>query len=179
MTAIMFSPRIGPVSVDCWITETHISTIGITEIPVESGARITDHAYVEPKRLSIDFGNEQAALTYMTLVKFQESRIPFTIVSGLSVYNNMLIRSINAQRDPEMARVFRGTVELQEIIIVNTAAAPASSSAGGGGNKAATPTKETTTGDAVKDKASGTVTRGDQPNTPVIGYKHLMPEVTT
>lgn len=173
MTAILFSPRIGPIQIDCWITEKHSSSIGITEIPVESGAKITDHSYVEPKKLDIDFANEQAAISYQALVRFQESRSPFTIVSGLTVYTNMLIREIGAERDAETHGILKGTASLQEIIIVHSASAPATDKGGGqpGGKlstKAAAPTKTNTIGQATSDRASGTVTRGDQPSTTTV-----------
>ncbi|WP_237616618.1 phage baseplate protein, partial [Pseudomonas monteilii] len=86
MVAIVaFSTAIGPVPIDCVLTERHTSELDITEIAIETGSKITDHAIVVPKRLSLDVANADGASSYNSLVAFQESRVPFTIVSGLSV----------------------------------------------------------------------------------------------
>src|SRR5690606_6989980 len=82
---ILFSGAIGPVPVSVILKEDHKSSLGITENPIETGAKVTDHSYVEPKRLSLDFADENAAATYNALVRFQESRVPFVAVSGLYV----------------------------------------------------------------------------------------------
>jgi hypothetical protein len=164
MTAIFFSPKIGPIAIDCWISERHSSTIGITEIAVESGAKITDHAYVQPKKLDVDFGSKTAAVTYQALMRFQKERKPFTVVSGLNVYTNMLIRDISAQRNAEYSQVLSGSVSLQEIIIVKT---------GTTADKAAPKAKD----DDTKDKTDGTVTRGDQPSTEAPGGGSVLHEI--
>jgi len=46
--------RIGIVSIDAAITETHTSAGTLTEHPIESGASITDHFNVNPRRLDLD-----------------------------------------------------------------------------------------------------------------------------
>lgn len=158
MSAILFSRAIGPVPVDVIVREVHVSTLGITENPIETGARVTDHAYVEPFRYMLEFADANAAVTYNMLVRFQQTRVPFTIVSGLMVYKNMLIQQITAERDQQFSTVLSGRCELQEAILVSTASVK--------GSKAAT--KDATKGDDATDKrASGTVTRGDQPTTDV------------
>ena len=70
MSTILFSSRIGPVSIECIIREKHSSALGITELPIETGAKITDHSYVEPKRLELDFADSGAADTWNALVRF-------------------------------------------------------------------------------------------------------------
>lgn len=175
---ILFSGAIGPIPVSVVMTERHTSSLGITENPIESGAKITDHAYIEPKRLTLEFADANAAATYSTLVRFQESRVPFTCVSGLFVYQNMLIKSLDAHRDADTSRILDGKVELQEVLIVSTAYTSTegdsnssnSSNSGkskkgepGGkkSTKSARPTKERATDSVTKDKASGTTMRGD------------------
>ncbi|QIG73259.1 hypothetical protein EVC02_038 [Rhizobium phage RHph_N17] len=171
MTAIIFSNTIGPVPISVVIAEDHESTIGITEQPVETGAKITDHAYVEPKKLSLEFADDNAVATYNALVRFQESRVPFTLISGLYVYNNMLIRAINVTRDVTFSRVLSGRVDLQEVIIVSTAYVStegeqndAQSSGKAGGKKSsqsARPTTERAGDTKTGDRAAGTTMRGD------------------
>lgn len=168
MVAIAFSRAIGPVPIQCVIREKPLTELEITEIPVEFGAAITDHAYPLPKRVTLDIADNGGAATFNALVRFQESRVPFTLVTGLSVFRNMLIKRIEPDRDKDFSTTFRATVDLQEIIIVETARAADEGQEGGkpGGTKstkAATPTKGRAGDAATGDRASGPVQRGDAP----------------
>lgn len=166
---IAFSTAIGPVSIDCVLLERHTSELDITEIPIETGAKITDHAVVMPKKLGLDIANANAAASYNALVAFQESRVPFTLVSGLSVYNNMLIKGIYPDRDEQFSTVLKARVELQEVIIVGTsyAADPDGDNSERGkqggtkSTKSAAPSSNTAKDGVTADRASGTVQRGD------------------
>lgn len=172
MVAIAFSRAIGPVPIQCVIREKPISELEITEIPVEFGAAITDHAYPLPKKVTLEIADNGGAATFNALVRFQESRQPFTLVTGLSVFQNMLIKRIEPDRDKDFSTTFRGTVDLQEVIIVDTARAAGDGPEGGkpGGEKstkAASPTKGRAGDAATADRASGPAQRGDAPATSV------------
>lgn len=170
MTAIAFSTVIGPVAISCVVSEQHTSDIEISENPIETGAKITDHAYILPKKVMLDIANDNAAGSYDALKTFQESRVPFTLVTGLSVYTNMLVRSIEATRDKDFSTVLRAKVQLQEVILVETAYVPAedgssSSFTNPNGSKAPSPAKA---GDAATaDRVTGTVQSGDASATTV------------
>lgn len=171
MPAILFNRLIGPVPVSVVMREVHETSLGITELPIETGAKITDHAYVEPKRLDLEIADADAVATYNALVRFQETRIPFTFVSGLFVYPNMLIRGLRVERDANSSRVLSGRVELQEAIIVSTAyvaeegdSTDAQSKGKPGGKnstQSARPTSGRASDAATKDRAAGTTMRGD------------------
>jgi hypothetical protein len=174
MSTILFSSRIGPIPVSVIISEDHCASIGITEIPIETGAKVSDHSYVEPKKLDLEFGDENGTATYEALVRFQESRTPFVMMTGFKMYSNMLIKELKVKRDEDYSRVLKGTASLQEVIIVMTSSSQSSSggqAATKGGNPgganstmSAPPTKTTTFGAGVPDRASGLITRGDQAN---------------
>ena len=177
MSAIAFSPTIGPVFIDCVISERPESMLEITEIPVESGARITDHAVVAPKRVTLDIANHNAAESFRALVEFQERREPFTLVTGLSVFNSMLIKSISTERDASFSTVLRAKIELQEIVIVETAYDHNASSGGAGKSKtrSATPTAGKASNPATSDKAAQTVNNGDTGgNTPTAKNRSIL-----
>lgn len=159
---IMFSSTIGPVPVDVRLKERHSSKVGVTKIAIETGAKITDHAHVEPKECEIEFAAANAAEVWNSLVQFQESRVPFIAVSGLYVYENMLITSLEAERDKKTSRVLKGTATLQEVILVETQASASGDSKGGDKNKSKDVSKDKAASGS-KDKASGTVGRGDSP----------------
>ena len=170
MSAIAFSRSIGPVAIACVLRERPTSELQITEIPIENGARITDHAVIAPKRLTLELANHDVAESFRALVAFQESRVPFTIISGLSVFTNMLIKSINPERDETHCQILRATIELQEAIIVETAYDPNATGGGAGGRSGSRSAGKTTaatpsaakSGDArTADKAAGPVNRGD------------------
>lgn len=170
MSVIAFSSAIGPVAIDCVVSERHSSELDITEIPIETGAKITDHAIVMPKRITLDVADYGAAATYAALVAFQESRVPFSLVTGLTIYNSMLIKRIDADRDAGSSRILRCRCDLQEVIIVSTsyAASPDGESTGERGKAAGTkstraaPPSSERAGDAVTgDRSTGTVQRGD------------------
>jgi hypothetical protein len=167
MTVIAFSKAVGPVQLDVFVSEKHESALEITLNPVEFGADITDHAYSQPKKVMLDVADSSAALTYQALVRFQESRIPFTLVTGLDIYRNMLIARLEADRDREFSNVLRCKVDLQEVIIVSSAHVV------GRGETSLSPEKA---GDgATADRVAGTVQRGDikgpASNTPAGGAR--------
>lgn len=168
---IAFSALQFPVQIAAILTERHNSRLAITENPVEGGAVITDHAYTEPKRVSLEMVGENAAITYNALLLFQKSRVPFVLVTGLSVYPNMLIENIDADRDPRTAYVLHAWIDCREVQIVSSGVAPVDVStigyvpqgAPGGANsfRQSGLTPELA-GDAVTaDRASGTVQIGD------------------
>lgn len=129
MMGILLSRSIGGIPVDVVISEEHTATMEIAQHPVESGAKISDHAWREPYtvRLESVVDSPRAVASYQALLTLQEKAEPFTLVTGLKIYSNMLIKEITATRDREFARVLRFSAELQEVIIVSTDASGANS----------------------------------------------------
>lgn len=142
MTCILVSRSIGGVFVDVVISEEHESEMEIAEHPVEKGAKISDHAWRLPYRVTLEsaIAGERAVASFQQLLDVQSTAEPFSLVTGLKVYQNMLIKRLTATRDRENARVLKFEAELQEVVIVNT------ESSGGGSSS--------------DDKAQGTTKRG-------------------
>lgn len=171
MSVIAFSSAVGPVPLDVILSERHGSSIEITGNPIETGAEVNDHAYVKPKELTLEVADRSAAASHAALVSLQEAREPFTIVSGLRVYTNMLIQSIDADRDKDTSRILRARVSCREVIIVSTSSATSPTGASqdrsraapgsSGARRAATPSRDLSSGSAAADRASGTLQRGD------------------
>lgn len=169
MSAIAFNRLIGPVPLDVVVSEGHQSSIGITSNPIETGAKVNDHAYIEPNKLTLDVADGNAVATWQALKALQRSRVPFTIVTGFDVYTNMLIKELNADRDKVFSSTLRSRIELQEVIIVDTAYTTADGDdlsnkqkqPGQSKNTSGAKAKDATT----KDRVSGTVGRGDNPTT--------------
>lgn len=126
MSLFALSRTIGPIPVDVIVREQHESDITITTNPVEFGAAVSDHAYVEPKKLMLDavmasrVGPAAVGAAYQSLLRLQELREPFDVITGLTLYRNMLIERLTVNRDSRMATVLYFTAELREVIIVDT-----------------------------------------------------------
>lgn len=178
-------PRsLGPVPLDVVAREYHESRLSITTNPVEAGADITDHAYLEPKRLTIEpviggwgdgvtngFGSTRPAAAFEMILALQETREPFDVVTGLTLYQNMLIDSVVVDRVPENSRVLWFVVDLAEVIIVDTETTPASADGGDAsrGSRQSGVGKDRLASGATTDRASPTVDRGNTatPTVPV------------
>jgi hypothetical protein len=174
MTVIAFSRAIGPVPINCVLSEQHTAEVEITGNPIETGAEVNDHAYVKPKQVVLEVADRNAALVYNALLRFQESRVPFFLVTGLTVYKDMLIQAMDATRDKTHSTVLRATVTCRQVIIVSTGSAPAEGGAQPSGNPggdnsrgAARPSAEAATDQAAADRAASTVQSGDNPTTTV------------
>ena len=174
MTIIAFSRTIGPIPINCVLSEQHTAEVEITGNPIETGAEVNDHAYIKPKQVVLEIADRNAALVYNALVRFQESRVPFYLVTGLSVYNDMLIQAIDATRDKTNSTILRATVTCKQVIIVSTGSAPSeggsqpSGSPGGANSRgAARPSAERASNPTTATRAASTVQAGDNPTTAV------------
>ena len=163
---------IGGIEIDAVLSENHDSSLGITRNPVERGADITDHAYLMPKSCTLNAaiseypfrgrgtinaepGGGRVQAAWEQLVELQESRKPFDIVTGFSLYENMLIERLSATRDDKTNNVLNFTADLVEVRLVTTSY----SSEQIPSLKARD--KSTLGDEGTKDRASPTEGRGD------------------
>jgi len=128
--------NIGGYFFDAFLKVDHNSSLRITDHPVEEGANITDHAYVEPKTLTMEIGMSDACISFINgqftekytrsvsafdvLVNLQEQRIPLKVHTRLKTYENMLIETITVPDDYMTQYGLRATVGLRQIIVVKT-----------------------------------------------------------
>lgn len=174
MTVIAFSRAIGPIPLSCILSERHQSDVEITGNPIETGAEVNDHAYVKPKQVVLEVADRNAALMFNALMRFQESRVPFYLVTGLTIYKDMLIKSIDATRDKDYSTILSATVTCQQVIIVSTGSAPSEGgsqpSGSPGGTKstgAGRPSAQAANNPTTADRAASTVQAGDNPTSSV------------
>jgi len=141
------SPKmIGDIRVPVTIEEAYQDDLQITEHPVEKGAEISDHAFKRQPEVVIKCGwsnSEIKALTdtlqaifeggslptadyistvYSQLLALQEKRTPFTVVTSLRTYDNMLFRSLAVIRDQKTGAAMSVTATLKQVRIVSTKA---------------------------------------------------------
>jgi hypothetical protein len=121
----------GTLNIDCSIEEQGVDTLTITEHPVEIGATISDHAYINPARLTLRAGwSNSSSLAggdenyvvdvYNFLLQMQASRDLLSVVTGKRSYSNMLIESLSQTTDEETETTLMVTITLREVIIVST-----------------------------------------------------------
>lgn len=130
-------PQLGGLQADCWVSEEHGRELEITENTIEFGAPITDHAFVKPRELIIEFGVTNTPLTENLffgasgtnrierareiLFKLQDDKT-FLDVQTLTGgrYENLLIRSVNWRTDSKNPQSVTYALKLQEVKISQT-----------------------------------------------------------
>lgn len=129
---------VGPASYvfDCVVTAQHDQQLTRTEHPVQTGASISDHAYIVPARLILDIGMSDAMASYyspstwtgapsksvscyQTMVAMQYSRVPLLITTRLKTYNNMVIESIAPREDSKTFAGLRMSITFGQIFIAD------------------------------------------------------------
>ncbi len=137
-----FSLRtIGSIKADVTFEERHEDSLTITDHPVEQGASITDHAYLNPVTVEIKVGfKPQTGLlaaasslfssggvpylnqVYQNVLALQKNRVLNVIMTGKRLYTNMLIERVSCVTDRDTENVLRLTISCRQVIIVQTQA---------------------------------------------------------
>lgn len=139
--------KIGLVTLDASVEESHEKQVEMTMHPVEEGADITDHLRRLPESVRIHgvISNYPvleflpAALLYPSPVESDNTRIGdraqradkefrrvmdtgelITVVTTLREYKNMVLMSYGATRDSKTGAVLDFNIELREILLVNS-----------------------------------------------------------
>ena len=121
--------RIGEIEVQVVLNETTTDTLTITKQPVQQGASISDHAFMEPtvfncvirfRENNIFSGSFSSTLskTYQDLLTLQKERIPFNITTPKRIYSNMLINTLGCTTDKTTENVLAINLSCQEVIRV-------------------------------------------------------------
>lgn len=138
-------------------TETE-EQLTITSHPVQSGANISDHAYREPTRITMEivmsdvmacrqpgqFNSffDKSVSAYRRLLDLQRSRIPVSVTTRLGTYKNMLIESVSAPDDVNTRDGLRCSVSMREVLVAKVGVTKVSARAwttGTGTNKGEVP----------------------------------------
>jgi hypothetical protein len=147
MAEVLFSTRspktIGTVTIDAFITESHSRNASVTDYPLEDGSTISDHYNIAPDELSIsgvigpvsiydenDPGN-RVLDSYEALRKIVDDKLPITIVSGLRVYENMMITSFECPREAADGQGLVFNMTARQISIVQSQTVVSKSILGG------------------------------------------------
>ena len=120
---------------DAILNSSHESTLTVTKHPVQNGSNVSDHAILNPPRLSLSVavsdamaqygpaykgaGGTKSVKAYQTLRDLQAQRIPLKVWTKLQTYENMVITSVTADDDYTTAYALRANIELEQILVVN------------------------------------------------------------
>lgn len=139
---------IGGITIDATIEETLTDTLQVTEHPVEEGAQITDHSYVQMPGLVMRCGWSNASANsllslqssspfdggrvtvgdyvssvYSQLVALLQSGTVFDVVTSIRMYTSMLITSLALTRDAKTSQALMVTATMRQVRIVSTSSA--------------------------------------------------------
>lgn len=133
------SRSIGTLMPHVTVREVGKDEMVITEHPVETGAPISDHAFLRNAEVEMTVGwsDSTAAQSgycrevYAELLELQRSRQPFDVFTGKRAYTSMLLSGITQETNPATENVLMVQARLREIKIVSTqtTSAPASAQA--------------------------------------------------
>ena len=114
----------------------HEQRIEKTVHPVQTGASISDHAYIIPARLVLDVGMSDAidayyspstwsgsmsksVSAYLTMLALQFSRIPLSISTRLRTYTSMIIVSLAPRDTYKTITGLRMRIEFEQIFVAD------------------------------------------------------------
>jgi hypothetical protein len=129
---------------DAVIRASHRRTVRKTQHPVISGANISDHAYNEPAKLTLEIGMSDAMASFASsgawvgwstksvsawqiLKGLQTSRALVMVQTRLDTYDNMLIEDCFTLDENKTLHGLRATIIFGEIITAGVLSVPASS----------------------------------------------------
>lgn len=118
---------------DAELQTTHTYTLTITSSPVQLGSTVEDHAYMQPKTLSMNIGMSDVAKSivpgqfadgssrskqaWKVLQELQAMRVPIQVYTRLATYKNMLIQNLTTQDDYTTHTGLKATVDFQELLV--------------------------------------------------------------
>ncbi len=128
---------------DAVIRESHHSELEVTDNPLETGVVVSDHAFMRPDRLEVeamvgdvwlhaldengqpvkDTWQSEAGRSvsaFALIQELQRTAVPFNIQTGLRLYQNMVVVSLDADQDASTASALLFRAQLREIIRATT-----------------------------------------------------------
>lgn len=115
----------------------HSQPLTITQNPIQTGANITDHAFLRPARVTMGIGmsdvmdsyapgmwvgnSSKSVSAFQVLDSLRAARIPLTVTTRLKTYTNMLIEDIRVDDSIKTLYGLSAVVEFQQIFVANVA----------------------------------------------------------
>ena len=122
--------KVGTVSFDTMVTEEHRYTSRVTNYPVENGTIVSDHIINQPDvvvlsglvtdtPLSILAPYNRSVAAFNALIDIHRKRQVVTVVTGIKVYYDMAIVTLDVPRTVKTGQTLTFNIELQKINYIN------------------------------------------------------------
>lgn len=117
---------ISTLQVDVTLTESHELASTVTEKPVEDGSNINDNVILSNAKLSIAgvLTDERLGTSqfdkWRALNDIRRLREPFTVVTSLGAYTNMIFTSISASREVSNVGAVFFNADLTQVRIISS-----------------------------------------------------------
>jgi len=132
---------IGEIELDVIINETTNTSSTITSNPVENGSDVNDNIIINPMTFNISgvisdtkvapFGGLNTINKFTKdstpskegweeLLELQADRTPFTLITNLKAYDNVVIENLSVTQDKDSSNSLNFTANLREIIFVGS-----------------------------------------------------------
>ena len=140
--------QIGNIQLDVATQETHNARSYTTTNPVEDGVDITDHVRLMPLEITLTgvisdtpsvfnliknpslsttnfvttiLGTSKRSIdAYNKIMELRKSRTPFTVITNLNVYDDMILEDFTVERNAYTANAIHFTAKMKQIKIVGT-----------------------------------------------------------
>lgn len=133
-TPALFIPyvrSIGGIHAQVTIEEQHTDALQITDHPVEASAPVSDHAFAIPQQVTISAGWSRAVAydlsaesgVYGLLLSWQNSLMPFDVITGKRHYTNMLIERLIVTTDQHSEFELMAHISCRQVIIAQVTTA--------------------------------------------------------
>lgn len=121
----------GAVTFDTVLVEEHKYQSRITSYPIEYGTIISDHIVKEPDIVTISGMVSDTPLNILApanrsvnafnlLVEMQSRRVLVNLVTGIKVYTNMAIASLDVPRNIKTGQTLTFNIQFQKVIVDDT-----------------------------------------------------------
>lgn len=118
--------KVGSVTFDTMISEEHKFTSRVTYFPVERGTIVSDHIINQPDIVILSGFITDTPLSFLApfnrsiaafnaLIEIHNRREPVRIITGLKIYDNMAITSLDVPRTVKTGQTLTFNIELQKI----------------------------------------------------------------
>jgi len=130
--------KIGSLELDAILEEQHSFSSEVSQYPIETGESISDHIALNPESVmmrgfitntpvdfinaltDLAFGADLVQTAFDKLIEIWKSKEVVTVVSGLKVYDNVVLRKLSIPRDRTTGQSLRFKAEFVEMITTNS-----------------------------------------------------------
>jgi hypothetical protein len=126
------------ITLDATVNENHSTEVNITEQPIETGAKITDHIQPKPDSLRLDAvitdfpigplkaqgSKGRAVALYQQIKGLQLAATLFEVRTGIERYQNMAIKSMSPMRNKDTKGAVKFSIAFQRVTLVDSQTVP-------------------------------------------------------